>query len=95
MQHFVKLERVVLALGDFSLDHQIALQGEAPHPWDVLPLADDQEYSDELAAAIDDPTVRDADDSFTPDTYDDTYLSIELTLPQHNNGEPITGRVVK
>ena len=71
------------------------VQGEAPHPWDVLPLADDQEYSDELAAAINDPTVRDADDSFTPDTYDDTYLSMELTLPQRNNGEPLTGRVVK
>ena len=54
----------------------------------------DQEFVDEFHKVVDDPTLRHADDEFTPDMYDDTYLNMELALPR-SGGEVEFGRVTK
>lgn len=40
------------------------------------------------------PRIKEADQSFTPDAYDDTYLNMELALPR-DGGEVQYARVVK
>ena len=61
----------------------------------LLPLADDPDYNDDFEAIISDETIKNADDNFTPDTFNDTYLNMELSLPQGGESEPRLGRVTK
>ena len=49
---------------------------------------------EEYGRTINDPRLKEADDDFTPDAYDDTYLHMELTLPKQG-AEVQFGRVVK
>jgi hypothetical protein len=46
----------------------------------------DPEFQDEFGNAVSDLMLPDADAGFTPDTFDDTYLNMELSLPR-NGGE--------
>jgi hypothetical protein len=52
------------------------------------------EFVQEFGRTINDPTVKEADQDFTPDSFDDTYLNMELALPR-DGGEVQFGRVVK
>ena len=54
----------------------------------------DEEFMDEFNHVVSNANVPDADDSFTPDMYGDTYLNMELALPWAG-GEVEFGRVVK
>ena len=54
----------------------------------------DAEFVQEFGRTINDPNIREADQSFTPDSFDDTYLRMELALPREG-GEVQFGRVVK
>jgi hypothetical protein len=52
------------------------------------------EFVQEIGHSINDPMLREADQEFTPDVYDDTYLNMELALPR-NGAEVHFGRVLK
>ena len=52
------------------------------------------EFVKEFGRSIIDPMLREADQEFTPDVYDDTYLNMELALPR-NGAEVQFGRVLK
>jgi hypothetical protein len=54
----------------------------------------DPEFQDEFGNAVSDSTLPDADAGFTPDTFNDTYLNMELALPR-NGGEVEFAKVVK
>jgi hypothetical protein len=66
----------------------------------VIPVEDwddpafDAEFVQEFGRTINDPRIKEADQSFTPDVYDDTYLNMELALPR-DGGEVQYARVVK
>ena len=54
----------------------------------------DMEFVQEFGRTINDPGIKEADQEFTPDVFDDTYLHMELALPREG-GEVQLGRVVK
>jgi hypothetical protein len=54
----------------------------------------DSEFVEEFGRTINDPMIKEADQDFTPDSFDDTYLNMELALPREG-GEIQFGRVVK
>ena len=54
----------------------------------------DPEFVQEFGRTINDPMIKEADQEFTPDSFDDTYLNMELALPREG-GEVQFGRVVK
>ena len=54
----------------------------------------DADFVEEFHKVIQDPRLPDADDEFTPEIRDDTYLNMELALPRAG-GEVEFGRVVK
>ena len=60
-----------------------------PHGVDVVlqdqndyRLETDPDFIDEFQNVVSDDKVPEQDDSFTPDTFDDTYLNVEVTLPR-------------
>jgi hypothetical protein len=63
-----------------------------PDDWND-PLYND-EFIEEYGRTINDPSLKEVDDDFTPDAYDDTYLHMELALPR-DGAEVQFGRVVK
>ena len=63
-----------------------------PDDWDDPNFS--QEFIEEYGRVINDPDVKEADEEFTPDAYDDTYLNMELALPR-DGAEVQFGRVVK
>jgi hypothetical protein len=54
----------------------------------------DPEFVQEFGRTISDPAIKEADQEFTPDSFDDAYLNMELALPPEG-GEVYIGRVVK
>ena len=56
-------------------------------------LAVDREFLEEAVISADD--VTHAEDAYTPDVLDDTYLNMELALPQDGDLEPKFARVTK
>ena len=63
-----------------------------PDEWDDPAFS--KEFIEEFGRTINDPALQEADQEFTPDAYDDTYLNMELALPR-NGAEVQFGRVVK
>lgn len=54
----------------------------------------DEEFNEEIRKVISDDKLPDADKTFTPDVFDDTYINMELALPR-GGGEVKLGRVTK
>ena len=63
-----------------------------PDEWDDPAFS--KEFIEEFGRTINDPELKEADQEFTPDAYDDTYLNMELALPR-DGAEVQFGRVVK
>jgi Reverse transcriptase (RNA-dependent DNA polymerase) len=68
---------------------------DEPGGWRMLPFPDDQEFAEEHEAAIADDAVREADEDFTPEVYDDNYLNMEVALPVGAGDDVRAGRVTK
>ena len=62
--------------------------------WSTHPLDDDLDFQEEFNFITSNEEVKEDDDLFTPDTYD-TYLNMELALPQGDSLEPRLARVTK
>ena len=54
----------------------------------------DSDFQEELDRIFSSEDIPEADETFTPDTYDDTYLRMELALPR-NGDQPEFARVTK
>ena len=65
-----------------------------PYDWSTHPFADGPDFQEEFDNAVNNPEVKEADELFTPDTYDH-YLQMELALPQGDSLEPRMARVTK
>jgi hypothetical protein len=63
-----------------------------PDDWDDPNF--NKEFVEEYGKTINDPDIREADQDFTSDSFDDTYLNMELALPR-DGAEVQFGRVVK
>ena len=63
--------------------NQVLNDGSRPEPydWSTHPFKDDPDFQEEFDNAVNNPEVKEADELFTPDTYDQ-YLQMELALPQ-------------
>jgi len=68
--------------------------GDKPDPelWSDL-IEEDEDFYNEFVRIVDDEELPEADDDFTPDTYD-AYLNMELAIPRGDNG-PEFARVTK
>ena len=65
-----------------------------PNDWSTHPFEDDPDFQEEFEDVVSNPGVKEADDLFTPDTYDQ-YLQMELALPQGDSLEPRLAKVTK
>ena len=65
-----------------------------PYDWKDHPFGEDPDFVEEFKEVISNDEVKEADDTFTPDVYD-TYLNMELAIPQGDSLEPRLARVTK
>ena len=65
-----------------------------PYDWSTHPFEDDPDFQEEFDEAMSNPEVKEADELFTLDTYDQ-YLQMELALPQGDSLEPRLAKVTK
>ena len=65
-----------------------------PHDWNDHPFGEDPDFVQEFNEVVSNDEVKEADDAFTPDVYD-TYLNMELAIPQGDSLEPRLARVTK
>ena len=65
-----------------------------PYDWSTHPFEDDPDFQEEFEDTMSNPKVKEADELFTPDTYDQ-YLQMELALPQWDSLEPRLAKVTK
>ena len=64
------------------------------HTWSTHPFGDNPDFQEEFNSVTSNEEVKEDDDQFTLDTYD-TYLNMELALPQGDSLEPRMARVTK
>ena len=65
-----------------------------PYDWEQHPFEDDPDFTEEFHEVISNRELKEADDDFTPDVYD-SYLNMELAIPQGDSLEPRLARVTK
>ena len=65
-----------------------------PYDWSTHPFDDDPDFQEEFDNAVNNTEIKEADELFTPDTYDQ-YLQVELALPQGDSLEPRLAMVTK
>ena len=66
-----------------------------PKDWTTHLLDTDDDFHDEFNNVISHPEVKEADESFMPEVMGDTYVNMELALPQGDTFEPRYTRVTK
>jgi Reverse transcriptase (RNA-dependent DNA polymerase) len=76
-----------------NVEHFIDDGKVRPEAW-VDEAQFDEEFNEEFNKVVNDPKIPEADETFTPDIFDDTYLNMELALPR-GGGEVEFARVVK
>ena len=76
--------------------HTSLLRGKAqPFDWLDHPFDDDLDFIDEFQTVISNKELKEANEEFTPDTFNDRYLNMELTLPKGDNPNPQLTKVTK
>ena len=66
-----------------------------PEAWRNYLREMDSDFKEEFDWVVSDDGIPEADDEFTPDIFDDTYLNIEIALPRDGIEQPVFGRVTK
>ena len=86
-------ETIKLRLRDHA--HTLEEDGKVePLDWSTHPFGDDPDFQEEFNSVTSNEEVKDDNDHFTPDTYN-TYVNMELALPQGGSLEPRMARVTK
>ena len=65
-----------------------------PYDWNDHPFEEDPDLAEEFHEVISNNELKETDDTFTPNVYD-TYLNMELAIPQGDSLEPRLARVTK
>ena len=65
-----------------------------PYDWNDHPFDEDPDFTEEFHEVISNNELKEADDNFTPDVYN-SYLNMELAIPQGDSLEPRLTRVTK
>ena len=71
-------------------DHAHTLEEDGkvePLDWSTHPFGDDPDFQEEFNCVTSNEEVKDDDGHFTPDKYN-TYVNMELALPQEDSLEP-------
>ena len=66
-----------------------------PFDWSGHPFDNDPDFINEFQTVISNKEIKEADEEFTPDTFDDRYLNMELTLPKGDDPNPQLAKVMK
>ena len=68
-------------------EQDLPLEGDKPSPSDWAELMDhDEDFSEEFGKIINNEDIPEADATFTPEVFDDTYLNMELAFPRDEPG---------
>jgi hypothetical protein len=71
----------------FKEEEDLSYDGAKPNPENRSEyLAHDPDFQEEFDNKVNDSTVPEADADFTPDEFDDTYLSMKLAIPRDGDG---------
>ena len=66
-----------------------------PYNWSNHPFNKDLDFIDEFHSVVSNDEIKEADEEFTPDTYNDRYLNMELAVPRGDNPNPQYTKVTK
>ena len=66
-----------------------------PYDWSDHPFDEDIDFVEEFHSVVSNSKIKEADEEFTPDTYDDQYLNMELAVPRGDNPNPQYAKVTK
>ena len=70
--------------------------GDKPSPEDWAEFMEfDEDIQKDFSNIVSNDDIKEADDEFTPEVFDDTYLNMELALPSGDGAEPAFARVTK
>ena len=70
--------------------------GDKPNPEDWAEFMEfDPDFNVEFNCIVSDDAIKKADEEFTPEVFDDTYINMELVLPRGDGSEPASARVKK
>ena len=62
---------------------------------DIDLLEFDEDFQEEFSNIVSNDDIKEADEEFTPEVFDDTYLNMELAHPSGDGAEPAFARVTK
>ena len=65
-----------------------------PYSWTDHPFDEDPDFTEEFHLVISNNKLKEADETFTPNVYN-TYLNMELAIPQGDSLKPRLARVTK
>ena len=66
-----------------------------PYDWFDHPFDKDIDFVEEFHSVVSIHEIKEVDEEFTPDTYDDRYLNMELAVPRGDNPNPQYAKVTK
>ena len=66
-----------------------------PYDWSDHPFDEDLDFVDEFHSVVSNNEIKEADEEFTPDIYDNQYLNMELAVPRGDNPNPQYAKVTK
>ena len=76
-------------------DNNFQVDGNKPNPEDWAEFMEhDPDFMEEFNRVIDNEEIPEADEEFTPEVLDDTYMNMEVTVPRQDDG-PSFARVTK
>ena len=55
----------------------------------------DEDFQEEFSNIVSNDDIKEADDEFTPEVFDDTYLNMELAIPGGDGAQLAFARVTK
>ena len=66
-----------------------------PNDWDLPPLDHDPDFHAEFHEVVSNDEVKEADEEFTPEVFNDTYVNMEVAIPKGDETHPMLARVTK
>jgi hypothetical protein len=57
--------------------------------WNDFPVEEDPDFIEEFQRVVSDDSIPDADETFTPDVFNDTYLNMEIALPRGSDEQDV------
>ena len=93
-----RLQEIDTAITDRLNDEaHILIEGgkSQPYDWSDHPFDEDIDFFEEFHSVVSNSEIKEADEEFTPDTYDDWYLNMELAVQRGDNPNPQYAKVTK